>query len=214
VLGLQAFNVVLAGTGFPVQQVQVQDFVFNGHHPKVEIQVSQALQAGVDEYSIQVVSERFQVTATAGKATQHRIQAITTAAATFAQEYAGKRAISAVGHNFSGSFASPLGSASTFMQHIAWRDDFAAAIASEDEPVLSLTTRFRRGDQTGSVIRLEPLAGDDAKVFYDLNFSWGAPGEPLPFSVSELLERYPDSLAEASKLIEDLAALGTKGRGL
>ena len=212
-LGLRAFNVVLAGTSFPVQQVQVQDFVFNGHHPKVEIQVSQALQATVDEYSIQVISERFQVTARADKATRNRIEAITAAAATFAQEYAGKRAISAVGHNFSGSFDSSLGSAGAFMKHIAWRDDFAAAIAGEDEPILSLTTRFRRGDQTGSVIRLEPLAGDDSKVFYDLNFSWGAPGETLSFAVQELLERYPGSLAEASQLIEDLATLGAKGQG-
>jgi hypothetical protein len=210
-LGLRMFNVVFAGTGFPVQQIQATDFEFHGHRLKVDLHVAQAFQATVDEFTVQLLSERFQVGAAAGKATKHRIEALCKAALTFADEYAGKRSISAVGHNFAGSFDSAFGSANAFMRHISWQDDFASIIASEEEPTLSLTTRFHRGDRTASVIRLEPSAEDDGKVFYDINFSWGKPGEPLPLGVPEILSRYEDSLREASDIVEDLARLGTKG---
>jgi hypothetical protein len=207
-LGLITFNIVFVGTGFPVEQVQVTSFDFHGHRPKIELHAAPVFQASVDEYSLQVLAERFQVTANSSKATEHRIKALVAVARTFADEYVGKRAIYAVGHNFQGSFESAMGDASAFMQHLAFPEDFKAALSSQEEPVLSLRTKFRMADETASLIRLEPLKDDPARVFYDANVSWGQAGEPLPMDIGDILDRYSQSVADVSALLERLARIG------
>ena len=211
-LGLRMFNIVFAGTGFPVQQIQASDFEFHGHRLKVDLQVAQAFQGTVDEYTVQIFSERFQVGAAAAKATRYRIDALRKAALLFTEEYAARRSVAAVGHNFTGSFESSFANAGEFMKHLAWRDDFASIVGSEEEPTLSLTTRFQRGDRTASVVRLEPAAEDETRVFYDINFSWGKPGEPLPFGLADILSKYEDSLSDATILVDSLARLGAEGK--
>ena len=132
------------------------------------------------------------------------------AALTFASEYAGKRAISAIGHNFSGSFDSPVGTAADYMKHLAWSPELDEAIDSKIEPTLSLTTRFKIGDETASSVRLEPLAEDETRIFYDLNISWGRPGEPLPLPAEQIIGKYMDSVRAGGDLIARLAQLSER----
>lgn len=209
-IGLRAFNIVLVGKGFPVEQVNAEEFSFNGAIPKTTVKVPQAILAGVDEYTIQLFPERFQVQATTAKATQYRTQAVIDVAKHFVDEFVAKRSVTAIGHNFSGSFASPRGDGAAFMQFLAWPDGLNEALAPAAPPSLSWSARYQMSDDTDEpvvLVRLEPSTDDPSRVFYDMNLSWGDPNAPIHPPLVELLDRLPRSAEYASTIVDRLAAL-------
>jgi hypothetical protein len=213
VQGISTFGVVLAGTNFAVQSVRLEDFDFGGVEAEVQLQVSQpvaVVQATAGEYIIQITSNRFQLIAS-GQPTESRIDILKRAALGFADEYASKRGIQAVGHNFTGDLKSALGTGTEFMKHIAWPADLSTAlgVSSTDEPVLSLVATSKISEQANRTIRLEPLVRDDSRVFYDLNFNWGQPDKPLQIPLSEVLDQFQESVRSGTELIDRIAALGS-----
>jgi hypothetical protein len=208
VQGLEAFNIVVTGLSFPVQRVDLDDFDFGGLQPVVQVQIQQVLQVTAGEYILQLLPDRFQITAIASQPSGTRLDVLRGVALKFITDYTTKNTVIAIGHNFTGSFASAIGSATDFMKHIAWRDDFAAAIGAASDPTLSLTTTVAiTGEETRN-LRLEPRPRDNTRVYYDLNFNWGQPDKPLQVPSRDVLDRYRESLKLGADLIERLAALG------
>lgn len=211
-IGLRAFNLVLVGKGFPVDQVNADDFSFNGSIPNTTMKLPQLLQAATDEYTLQLLPDRLQVQAAASKATQYRIQAIISNAKKFVEDFASKRSITAIGHNFIGTFASPIGDAAAFMEFLAWPDGINEVLSPLTQPTISWSARYKLAEDTLCLVRLEPSSDDPSRVFYDLNLTWGNPEARTPVpDVFELLERFPRSSDEASVIVDGLAAFGSRG---
>jgi hypothetical protein len=210
VQGLETFNIVLVGSNFPVDKVQLEDFDFDGLETQVQFRLPRILQASAGEYALQILPDRFQIAVIGPTPSPDRIALLKRAALTFADEYTAKRAISAVGHNFVGAFSSSLGSANDFMKHLAWRDDFAKVIAGTSDPILSLTTTIPITDEESRTLRLEPRIRDETHVYYDLNFNWGTADKPLKSAVRDVVDRYSDSVKVGTELIGRLASLGAE----
>jgi hypothetical protein len=205
---LETFNITLLGASFPVQRVDLNDFDFGGLQPTAQIRLQQILQASIGEYTLQILPDRFQVAVLAAAPTRNRLEMLRNVVMTFVAEYTVKNGITAIGHNFVGNFASSLGSATDFMRHVAWHQDFAAAIGTASDPSLSLTTTYNIDDEETRTLRVEPLLRDNARVYYDINFNWGRTDKPLQLPVREIVERVDDSLKYADELIERLASIG------
>lgn len=208
--GLETFNIVLAGSNFPVDKVQLEDFDFDGLETQLNFRLPRILQASAGEYAMQILPDRFQVAVLGTVPSLDRITVLKRAALTFVDEYTAKRAISAVGHNFVGMFSSSLGSATDFMKHLAWRDDFARAMGDPSDPILSLSATIPVSDEESRTLRLEPRVRDEAHVYYDLNFNWGTAEKPLQSAVRDVVDRYPDSVKFGTELIGRLASLGAE----
>jgi hypothetical protein len=207
--GLETFNIVLVGTNFNTQRVQLEDFDFGGILPEVQFRLPQLLQVTAAEYLLQVIPGRFEISARASQPSSQHFETLKRIASTFIDEYTSKRSIIAVGHNFIGNFKPSLGSASDFMKYIAWRDDFAAIMGADPNPVLSLTARTQTGDEQYRAIRLEPLTQDNARLFYDLNFNWGQAEKPLQTPATEVLDALPESAKIGTELIDRIVMLGS-----
>jgi hypothetical protein len=214
VQGLENFAVVLVGTNFSVQRLQLEDFDFGGVEPEVQFRVPQALQATAGEYVVQILPDRFQIAVKASQPTPARIEILKQVTLAFVEEYTTKHGVAAVGHNFSGDIGPALGSAADFMKYIAWRDDFATAIGATADPVLSLTTTITVGDEETRTVRLEPFIQDNTRLFYDLNFNWGKVDKPLQIPVSEVMDHYTESVKYGTELIERLMSLGQDTEGI
>ena len=212
--GLESFNITVVGANFPVQQAQIEDFDFNGQEPEVQLRLQQVLQARAGDYALAILPERFQVGVLASQATPERIDVLKRATLTFINEYGSHRSLIAIGHNFTGTFTSVLGTASDFMKHIAWRDDFAAAMEVPSDPTLSLTSSVEIGDGQTRTLRVEPRTKDPEQVFYDLNFNWGSVDEPIGDKIRESVEHFNESLKLGGELIERLASLGGSLEGV
>jgi len=211
VIGLRAFNIVLVGKGFAVEQVNAEDFSFNGSILTTGIKIPQVLQASVDEYVLQLLPDRFQVQANASKATQFRVQALVANSKLFVDEFASKRSILAVGNNFSGAFGSPVGDAAMYMGRIAWPSGMANALSSTTMPTLSWSANYsRENDDATILVRLEPLADDPARIFYDINVSWGNPAAPSKLPVFDLLDRFSQSAETAAGIVDGLTDFGAR----
>jgi hypothetical protein len=206
--GLETFNIVLAGSNFPVDKIQLEDFDFGGPEIAVQFRLPRIIQASAGEYELQILPDRFQVAAVGPSPSPDRIAVLQRAALTFADEYTAKRSIGAVGHNFVGIFSSSLGTANHFMKHLAWRDDFATVMGASSEPALSLTTSIVINDDEIRTLRLEPRLRDETRVYYDLNFAWGTADKPLQLPVRDVVDRYADSVKVGTELISRLTLLG------
>jgi hypothetical protein len=205
---LETFNITVIGASFPVQRVDLADFDFGGLQPTVQMRLQQIVQAGAGEYVLQILPNRFQVAVFAAPATDARLEVLRNIASTFVAEYTVKNGVTAIGHNFVGSFVSVLGSAADFMRHIAWQRDFAAAIGVTLDPGLSLTTTYNVTDEESLTLRVEPWLRDSARVYYDINFNWGQADKPLQMPVRDIIERIGGSLKYADELIDRLASIG------
>jgi hypothetical protein len=207
VQGLETFNIVLAGSNFPVDKVQLEDFDFDGFDIQVQFRLARILQASAGQYTLQILPDRFQVGCVDPSLSPDRIALLKRATLTFVDEYTAKRSISAVGHNFVGTFSSSIGSATDFMKHLAWRDDFASVIGGSSDPVLSLGTTIQVTDEESRTLRLEPSIRDGARVYYELNFNWGTTDRPLHSTVRDVVDRYSDSVKVGAELIGRLSSL-------
>jgi len=205
-IGLDSFNIVVVGA-FQVQELDYNDFEFHGQRVAERLRIPPVLQAGVAEYMIELVPGRFQVRAAAPKATAHRMQPIVAAAERFVDDYAGRRTIQLIGHNFAGNFAPGGGrSSEDFLADLVVLERFRVA-AGEGAPLIRQTvgviwqaTPLARG-----TVQLEPLRSDTSKVFYNINFTIGADvvaGEQAP-----LLSTPP---GEAIASLEALHELGSR----
>jgi hypothetical protein len=206
---LRSFNIVLAGSNFPVQQIELDDFSFLGRPLRPGLRIPVALQAVAGEFRLEVFEERLQVSVVDASATPDKIGALQEAARTFINEYAGRKAITAVGHNFQGTATTQLGSGAELLKRLTWRRALAGIIASTTDPVPSLGVRFRRGFETTSLLRLEASIDDTSRFFYDLNFSFSMLGEEgqAKFSVLEALDAFNTSLAAGTEIVEGLSQL-------
>jgi hypothetical protein len=215
VQGLESFSIVLVGTNFTVQRIELDDFDFGGSVPAVQFRLPQILQLTAGEYTLQIIPNRFQLVANVSQTTQKRIDTLKNIASAFVEEYVTKRGLEAVGHNFSGNVLPAIGTASQFMQYIAWRDEFAAAVnpaSSTEVPTLSLTTIVDISEQANRTLRLEPLLRDNSRLFYDLNFNWGKVSEPFRGSLDEVLSQFGESAKTGSELIDKIANMGATPR--
>lgn len=212
-IGLQSVNIVLLSKGFPVEQVDVADFSFHGSTPLVKLRLPQVVQAAVNEYAIQILPDRFEVGATTSKATQHRMDALTTAAKFFLEEFASPRVITAVGHNFTGSFVATSGDARAYMTAISWPDKFAQCFGIDSVPIQSVSTKYESDAESSITIKLEPRLGDITRVNYEANVNWGDPQNPTRLPVVRLVERLPLSAEILTSLLERLSALTAAGGG-
>lgn len=205
--GLKGFALVLAGTRVPIESIELDVFDLDGRQIKQQIRLPAVIQASADEYALQMLPDRFMVIVNHHKATGQRIGVLETAARRFVEEYAGRKGVGAVGHNFTGTFKSPLGAASDFFRHVAWPADFATAVGGKD-PVMSISVRVPSAVGTSRGLRLEPSAEDPTRVFYDINVAWGEPVEMGELDLDAALSRFGDSFDEASQLVERLMAIG------
>jgi hypothetical protein len=158
---------------------------------------------------LQVIPGRFEVAAKASHPSSERIAILKRITNAFIDGYTSKRSIIAIGHNFIGDVKPSLGSASDFMKYIAWRDEFAATMGSDPNPVLSLTARTGSGDEQYRAIRLEPLVQNNTRLFYDLNFNWGRAEKPLQTPATEVLDAFPESVKIGTELIDRIVMLGS-----
>jgi hypothetical protein len=206
---LRSFNIVLAGSNFPVQQIELDDFSFLGRPLRPGLRIPVALQAVAGEFRLEVFEERLQVSVVDASATPDKIAALQEAARTFINEYAGRKAITAVGHNFQGTATTQLGTGTELLKRLAWRRALAGIIASTADPVLSLGVRFRRGFETTSLLRVEASIDDTSRFFYDLNFSFSMTGEEgqAKFSALEALDAFNTSLGAGTEIVEGLSQL-------
>ena len=206
---LRNFNIVLAGNNFPVQQIELDDFSFLGRPLKPKLRVPVALQAVAGEFRLEVFEERLQVSVVDASPTPDKIGALQQAARTFINEYAGRKAITAVGHNFQGMAPTRLGTSAELLRRLAWRRALADVIGSTTDPVLSLGVRFRRGFETTALLRLEASIDDASQFFYDLNFSFSMVGEEeqAKFTTLEALDAFNTSLAAGTEMIEGISQL-------
>ncbi len=206
---LRNFNIVLAGSNFPVQQIDLDDFSFLGRPLRAGLRVPVALQAIAGEFRLDVLEERFQVSVVNASPTPDKIGTLQEAARTFINEYAGRKAITAVGHNFQGTATTQLGTGTELLKRLTWRRALAGVIGSTTDPVLSLGVRFRRGFETTSLLRLEASTDDASRFFYDLNFSFSMVGEEaqIKFTAFEALDAFNTSLAVGNEIVDGLSQL-------
>jgi hypothetical protein len=209
VRGLDTYNIVIVGTDFSIQRVQLDDFDFGGIEPEIEFRMPQIFQVSAGEYFMQVLPGRLQVGVKSSPATPGRIRVLTQICQAFLDGYATKRSLIAVGYNFSGDVDTSFENATDFMKHIAWRDDFAVAMGTGEDLFLSLTSKIRTGDEQSRTVRLEPLATDNTRLFYDVNFNWGEADKPLQTPVSDVLAAFADSLKLGTELIDRIVAIGS-----
>jgi hypothetical protein len=223
VQGLESFAVVLAGAGFAVQHVQLEDFDFGGLESQVQFRLPQAIQATFGEYQVQIIPNRFQIVVTGFQPTASRIDTLKRVTLRFIEEYSTRRGVSAIGHNFNGNIETQVGSAIDFMKHVAWPSDLSEALGGSSpggsgeesigDPTLSLVTTFNLTEEASRTIRLEPLVRDNSRLFYDINFNWGQLDKPLQIPVIDALEKFADSAKHASELIDRVASLGSSMEG-
>jgi len=214
-IGLRTLNIVLLSKGFPVEQVTVEDFNFHGSAPVAKLKLPQLIQATVNEYAIQLLPDRFEVVATTSKATQHRMEAIVGAARFFLEEFTSPRAITAIGHNFTGSFPAKGGDAAAYMAAVSWPSWFAACFEIDGTPTQSVTTKFDSDADSSTTVKLEPSSEDGSRIHYDINVNWGDPQGSSRLPVWELIERLPASAEILTSLVERVSAFtpATQGEG-
>lgn len=212
--GIEAFNITLVGTNFPVQQIDLDDFDFGEAKPKVQFRLEQVMQVAAGEFMLQVLPDRFTISAQGVSPDSDNIAILKRIANSFVELYSSKRSILAAGHNFGGTFVSSLGSSENFMRHIAWRSDFASAFRFTSEPTFALGVSGNIAEEETLTVRLEPRVNDKSRVFYDFNFNWGGADKPLQKPVVDVIEEYGTSLDYAGGLIDRLRNLGaTSGEG-
>jgi hypothetical protein len=209
-LGLRVFNIVLLGGGVAVSQLDLREFDFHGVRLEEQLRVPVALRANAGEYVLEAIPDRFQISVESPKVTGYRLEALQANALLFATEYAGKRSITAVGHNFTGAFETAADSPEALLEHVAWRTDFANAIGVSKSLGQSVTTRFNPGHGTFATVRLEPDGTDPSKVFYDINYTFGNPqaGQRLDVPVEDAINAYGTSTEHATALLHRLSQLG------
>lgn len=210
--GLESFSIVLVGANFTIQRIELDDFDFGGNEPEVQFRLPQVLQLTAGEYTLQILPNRFQIIANVSQTTQKRIDTLKNVAAAFIEGYVTRRGLEAIGHNFAGTILPAIGTASQFMQYIAWREEFAAAVNLDpptEVPTLSLTTTVTVSEHANRTLRLEPLLRDNSRLFYDLNFNWGKVSKPFLGSPDEVLSQFGESAKTGSELIDKVANLGS-----
>lgn len=215
--GLRLCNVVLVGDSFPVAQIDLSDFSFPAGTPEPRFRIPVVVQGGVGEYSVEVTPDRFQVTSE-GKATQFRLAALQEATRDFVRDYAGRKSVLAMGHNFVGSFSPPTGTADarSFLQRLAWTPAASAALGDGASPLSVLVSIAPLAPAVAGQIKLEPLAEDPSQVFYELNISFGQTGpgalrtssDRTPLDVDESLAALASSHQLGAELIERLRESG------
>jgi len=215
-LGLDSFNVVIVGA-FVVQQLDYDEFDFNGQKAVERLRVPPLLQGGVGEFALDVMPNRFQVTATGVKATEYRATAVTGAVKKFVDEYVGRRSVQLVGHNFSGKFQPSGRSSTSFLADFINISRLQRA-AGQDRPLVRETLAFtyQATADARATVQLEPLRGDDTRVFYNLNFTFGAdvaPNDtapPLQVPVAEAVDSLMEMYHLGSDLLQNLSASDTQ----
>jgi hypothetical protein len=204
---------VLAGANFPVQQIDLDDFSFIGRPLRPQIQVGVAVQATAGEFVLDVLPERFQVAVMGSTPTPDKIAALQQACRTFIQEYAGRKGIIAVGHNFQGAAVSNYGSGADLLERLAWSEALNGVLSSDIQPALSLSIRFRRGFETSTLLQLEAASDDPARFLYSLNFNFSMSSGAHKFSVAQALDSFDESLKAGTQIIEGLVKLEAEDGG-
>lgn len=202
---VNGFNIVLIGENFPVGSIDLEDFHFLGRPVQERVRLPMVLEAQAGEFSITVLPERFQVSVRESQPTSDKVEAVVAAAEVFL-EYAGRRTITAVGHNCAieigadepGQVLSPV------IDHDRLKD----ALGLEEAPEADLTLWFKKGAESRS--RLKVVAhGRKDTVLLDFNFHYTIARGEDSIDAESAISSFGASLEMARTLAESFPAMSS-----
>lgn len=188
---LRSINIVLVGENLPVDVVDVHDFSVPGYSLREELRVPVALQARGGPFSLHVVPDRFQVAVELHdrEVGQHELQALASCAGIYL-EYAGRRSLTAVGHNVHGSVPVEPGSKEHIMRHFV-DYGFLRSYTEVESPVVDLRLIYSLGAETRLTHQIQ--GGESPDEFkLDFNFHFRLKSDDS-LSPTEAIEELPQS---------------------
>lgn len=197
------FNIVLLGANFPVDKVDLSEFRVGDQRLQERLRLPIAVQASSAEYAVELLPDRVQIAAVNCPVTDTRIEALISAARSFIEEYAGRRSVVAVGHNFAGAASNSHVEGRELIRHLTWHEAILGILGSTVDPTAVLQLMFRRGNETQAGLRLEP--GSVADQFaYDFNFHFAMNDREQKNTVYDAINLFSDSHAAASSILDRL----------
>lgn len=204
-IGLNNFNIVLRGDSFPVAPVDLEDFDFLGRPAVEELRLPPVLIVKAGEFRLQVAAERFQVSVVGGTATADKISALQAAARAYTTEYAGRKSISAVGHNFAGQLSADAPEVQSLATRLVDLQLVKDILTPTNEPSAQVSIRFTRGGETRATLKLELLDADEAGLAkYDINFHYQVLGPSSKIGAMDAIDLLEESHGHADGIVAGL----------
>ena len=210
--GLANFNLVLIGTNFPIDKVDLSDFKVGGERLQERLRLPIAVQASRGEYALDLLPDRFQIAVVNAAVNEARVDAIIEAARTFIEEYAGRRSVAAVGHNFSGAAVNEHAEGTSLVRSLTWHEAIDDLLRSTIETKPTLQIGFRRGNETQATLRLEGTP-DAEKFAFDFNFHFAMNDAEQKQTVYDAINALPASYDAASSILGQLTTFDPSNLG-
>lgn len=196
---MDSFNIVLLGENFPVSSIDLNDFDLLGRPVRELVRLPVVLEAQAGEFRINVLPDRFEIGAKEVNPTGDKQKATSDGAKTFL-EYAGRRTITAVGHNLTTEV--PIGgNESALLGSFVGYDTLAAFLGTDDSPEADLTVNFKTGTDSSGKLTIR-TRGRDQSILLDFNFHYGFGKSGLTISVEDAIDQLPQSLEKARTLAD------------
>jgi len=208
--GIANLGLVVLGNNFPVAPIDLDDFEVILGPLELELRVPVAIQAKSGTFQLQIIEDRVGMDWNEPIPADAR-ERMTRAMELFANEYAGRKAPTAMGQNFRGVLDSTKPS-QEFLRSFLNTDRVDRVLMSDTPAGSSLTLFFKRGRESRAQLVLAASNDDEMKIAYAFNFHFDltSPGSP---SLMESLSDWEKSERFAEESVDALVGLTREGEG-
>lgn len=197
---LNNFNVVLVGDNFPVSSIRISDFLYR-HRPLKEImRVPVMVQAENELFWMQVLPDRFEATVKNPDQLDIQTEGVLGIITTFL-EYAGRRTVTAVGHNARWVIPDSFELRDQISRSIL-NSGTLSEVLGTDEFSSNVTLVFKADNGSKGQMTVATTAESDVTLEFNFNFDIPAMGEP-----AEAAAKVLSSLTQAITLSEKVEAI-------
>ena len=208
--GIVNLGLVVLGNNLPVARIDLDDFEGILGPLELDIRAPVAIQAKSGSFVLQMMENRVSMEWSDPIPADAR-ERMTRAMDLYANEYAGKKAPTAMGQNFRGVLDSATPS-QEMLRSFLNTDRVERVLLSENPAGSSLTLFFKRGRESRAQLVLAGSDGDERKISYAFNFHFDLTTPDSP-SLTESLEDWEKSERFAEESVDALVGLIREGEG-
>lgn len=206
--GLTSRGLVVLGNNLPVATIDLADFEDDLGPLSVEVRAPVAIQAKAGTCTFQMLENRASLDWKEPIPDDAR-ERMAKAMRTYANDYAGKKAPTAMGHNLQGELRSEI-PARQLLRSFLNTERIDPILMSDSPQGAALTLFFKRGRETRAQLILAASMEDEMTLTYSFNFHFDLADPDAP-TFEEALQEWEKSERFAEESLDALVGLMEEG---